>query len=137
MSMTIEEIKNTPELIDYFLDESLTANSRKKLHKRMDEICNLAIKTLEQDICLSSSENQNKWHKEPPKKGGRYLVWWRDRVKIANYADNLYRVDKYDFEGKKRAGWYNYDGEYGYYELENVLRWQELPSDYKENEDGE
>ena len=87
----------------------------------------------------SNSENQNKWHKEPPKKDGRYLVWC-DRVEIANYADNLYKVDKYDFydfKGKKRAGWYIYDGEYGYLELDNVLGWQELPSDYKENEDEE
>ena len=49
MSMTIEEIKNTPELVDYLLEDSLTANSRNKIHKRLNEICNLAIKALEQE----------------------------------------------------------------------------------------
>ena len=47
--MTKDEIKNTPELVDYLLDESVIADSRKKLHKRMDEICNLAIQALEQE----------------------------------------------------------------------------------------
>lgn len=50
--MTREEIKNTPELVDYLLDESVIADSRKKLRKRMDEICNLAIKALEQEPIL-------------------------------------------------------------------------------------
>lgn len=77
----------------------------------------------------------NKWHTEPPKKNGKYLVWWCDEVDIANYTDNLYKVDGYDFEDKKRAGWYEYDSEYGYFELNNVKAWQELPSNYKESEE--
>lgn len=79
----------------------------------------------------------NKWHTEPPKKNGKYLVWWCDEVDIADYTDNLYKVDGYDFKDKKRAGWYEYDSEYGYFELDNVKAWQELPSDYKESEDKE
>jgi hypothetical protein len=45
--MTRDEIKNTPELVDYLLDKCVIADSREKLHKRMDEICNLAFKALE------------------------------------------------------------------------------------------
>lgn len=46
--MTKEEIKNTPKLINDLLDVNITANSRKKIHKRMEEVCDLAIKALEQ-----------------------------------------------------------------------------------------
>lgn len=49
--MTKDKIKNTPELVDYLLDKSIIADSRKKLRERMDEICNLAIKALEQEPC--------------------------------------------------------------------------------------
>lgn len=47
--MTREEIKNTPELVDFMLDKSIIADSREKLRKRLEEVCNLAIKALEQE----------------------------------------------------------------------------------------
>ena len=47
--MTREEIKNTPEIVDFMLDKSVMADSRRKLHKRLEEICELAIKALEQE----------------------------------------------------------------------------------------
>ena len=49
--MTREEIKNTPELIDFLLDESILADSRTKVRKRLEEVCNLATKALEQQLC--------------------------------------------------------------------------------------
>ena len=50
--MTREEIKNTPELVDFMLDESVIADSREKLRKRLEKVCNLAIKALEQEPIL-------------------------------------------------------------------------------------
>lgn len=49
--MTIEEIKNTPELVDFMLDKSIILDSRIKLHTRLEELCRLAIKELEQESC--------------------------------------------------------------------------------------
>lgn len=46
--MTREEIKSTPELVDFMLDKCVLADSRIKVRKRLEEICDLAIKTLEQ-----------------------------------------------------------------------------------------
>lgn len=46
--MTREEILNTPELVDFMLDKSVIADSREKLRKRLEKVCNLAIKALEQ-----------------------------------------------------------------------------------------
>lgn len=49
--MTREEIKNTPELVDFMLDKSVIADSRMKLNKRLEEICDLAITAIEQQSC--------------------------------------------------------------------------------------
>ena len=46
--MTIQEIRNTPEIVDFMLDKSVITDSRIKLYKRLEEICELAIKALEQ-----------------------------------------------------------------------------------------
>lgn len=82
--------------------------------------------------------NVGKWIPafEPPEKDGRYFVavmpnffskppeYYRS---IASFTHNLEEVDDYDFRGKNRAGWYDYDSEYGYYELERVAYWMSLP----------
>ena len=86
----------------------------------------------EQNLAIKQEPVLNYWHTEPPKKNGRYLIWWGTRIDIANYTDNLYEVDKIGFWDRKRAGWYDYDSNCGYYEAVNVKAWQELPSDYKE-----
>ena len=46
--MTREEIKNTPKLVDFMLDKCVLADSRAKVHKRLEEVCDIAIKALEQ-----------------------------------------------------------------------------------------
>lgn len=57
--MTRDEIKNTPEIVDFMLDESITANSRMKLRKRLEELCKLAIKALEQEPCEDAISRQS------------------------------------------------------------------------------
>ena len=49
--MTREEIKNIPELVDLMLDKCVLADSRTKVCKRLKEVCDLAIKALEQEPC--------------------------------------------------------------------------------------
>ena len=71
---------------------------------------------------------------DPPKKNGQYLTIIKyggiDSYTYGIYcwASNLYKVDHWDF-GKERgkSGWYEYDSEYGYYKIDNVLKWAELP----------
>jgi hypothetical protein len=46
--MTREEIENTPEIVDFMLDKSVLADSRTKVRKRLEELCGLAIKALDQ-----------------------------------------------------------------------------------------
>lgn len=56
--MTKEEIKNTPEIVDFMLDKCVLADSREKVHKRLEEVCNMAIKALEQNPCNDTISRQ-------------------------------------------------------------------------------
>ena len=50
--MTRQEILNTPEIVDFMIDKSVMVDSKMKLHKRLEELCKLAIKALEQEDVL-------------------------------------------------------------------------------------
>ena len=85
---------------------------------------------------------QYEWHpvSKPPEKSGKYLVTLKylthKTLEIVHYSTNLYKVDKYDFPDKKNIpGWYNYDGEYGYYEQSDIVGWSELPDFYNEEDE--
>lgn len=82
--------------------------------------------------------------KRLPEKRGEYLVTQKTSFSdyvyrsIAGYALNLHDVDEYDFADKKRAGWYEYDSERGYYEIDGVIAWMPLPAPFRaKNEDME
>lgn len=52
---------------------------------------------------------------------GRYM-------NILSYAKDLSKVDKWDFPAKDYknvSGFFGYNSEYGYYEVDNVLAWCE------------
>ena len=48
-------------------------------------------------------------------------------VQICRFSKNLEFVDEYDLHECNHAGWYNYDSEWGYYEVTGVTHWMELP----------
>lgn len=79
------------------------------------------------------------WKTGYPPKNGKYLVTinYTDRsvLQIVRYTNNLSKVDKYDFKGDTNPGWYDYDSEYGYYPVYDVVAWMELPEAYKEGEE--
>ena len=59
-------------------------------------------------------------------------------MSISEYAKNLYTIDKYDFYDKKgKPGWYDFSSECGYFEIDGILAWQELPEVYAEDMKGE
>lgn len=75
-----------------------------------------------------------------PNKDGRYLVTYGyivdlnyRYIKTVEFAENLTKLDNYDFPKNEynRAGFYDYDSEYGYCEETNVLAWMELPPVYE------
>lgn len=69
-----------------------------------------------------------------PEENGEYLVATKFCIKISSFSNDLYKLDKYDFEdykGKQQKGFYNYDSEYGYFE-QDVLAWMPMPEPYCE-----
>ena len=83
---------------------------------------------------------RNNWiscKKDLPKKRKKYLVTRKYftgicNIEVLSFSPNLKKVDEYDFPTEK-PGWYDHDSEYGYYECDNVLAWQESPEPYKED----
>ena len=90
--MTREEIFNTPEIVDFMLDKSVIADSREKLRKRLEKVCNLAIKALEQqpcDDCISRAEAQT----EIEMNALRYTIAKeRDGIGQVEWSDQLIKV---------------------------------------------
>jgi hypothetical protein len=50
----------------------------------------------------------------------------------ANFAKCLEEFCDIDFQGKKHGGFFNYDREYGFYELSDITHWMPLPEPPKE-----
>lgn len=72
--MTRQEILNTPEIVDFMIDKSVMVDSKMKLHKRLEELCKLAIKALEQQ---SESEIKPIGYREC---SNAMLKMWMDNV---------------------------------------------------------
>ena len=71
-----------------------------------------------------------------PSKDGDYLCchhfWGTTYINVYTFAKNLHKVDKYDFKGLNRHGWYELSAEWGYCEIANVSHWMPLPELPKE-----
>jgi len=105
-----------------------------------------SIKAVVDTIVLSRSENPNKWipvSERLPDKNGQYLVtttsaWGTPLVIIRSFAQNLKKIDQYDFFHAKGCGWYDYDSEVGYWRDKGVKAWMEFhfPEPYKSSPTG-
>lgn len=69
-----------------------------------------------------------------PSADGHYLTYCISYCDVVSFSTCLEDVDDYDFDGKKRPGWFGYDDEYGYYENTGVTHWMPLPELPKEND---
>lgn len=105
-----------------------------------------ACKALVAGHALNLINRQMKWISTKdrlPDKNGQYICYIEGSylrcIKMCNFALNLEEVDEYDFVDKKHSGWYNYDGEYGYYEIDDVTYWMpcpEIPQEMTEGNNG-
>ena len=73
-----------------------------------------------------------------PEEDGEYLVTlrWSDypnNVDTLHFTNDLSSVDGVGYAGEKRPGWYEYDSDYGCYEIDNVIAWMPRPEPYKED----
>lgn len=92
----------------------------------------------------------SEWIKDRnPDKDGDYLciigiegiMYFRQ---ILHFASDLYKIDQYAFETyknkKDRSGWYNYDSEWGCYNIKKVFAWSELlhmPEEFRKKAENE
>lgn len=116
-----------------------------------------AIKAVESELILEKKNYENfnsndkgkdieierRWFpikENPPQKNGSYLVTvdygptLGKSCEIARFANILEEIDDFDFYNARRPGWYRYDSEYGYYEIDNVIAWMERPKPYEQEE---
>ena len=77
-----------------------------------------------------------------PDHDGEYLITklllGEPKPSVCCFSKDLYGLDEYSFykyHHKRKSGWYDYDSEYGFYEISDVIAWQPLPEAYKETED--
>ena len=68
-----------------------------------------------------------------PSKEDIYLCFLNTgTMETLRFTTDLYEVDKYDFyEHRGKAGFYAYDSEWGYSEVDYITAWAELPEPYK------
>lgn len=75
-------------------------------------------------------------NERPPEEDGKYLVtlhWgnYPNSVETLHFTNDLSSVDRVGYAGEKRPGWYEYDSDYGCYEIDNVIAWMPRPEPYK------
>jgi len=108
--------------------EGIVNSAPHNIDRRELEALDMAVKALEQVPDWTPVSDL-------PKESGDYPVTLKitedcSCVDKLNYSLDLYSVNKYDFADKKRPGWYDYDSEWGYYEVNNVVAWMPAPKLY-------
>ena len=116
------------------------ADYKREIQEIVDHIVEAQVKALNDLPSVTPQQKVGKWipiSERLPEKRGDYLVTQKATftdyvyISVAGYALNLHDVDEYDFADKKRAGWYEYDSEWGYFEIDGVIAWMPLPKPYK------
>lgn len=85
---------------------------------------------------INSQPPADQWipcsEKLPDEEGSYLCTYGKYHMGVYRFSNDLYSVDDYDFtEYKGRAGFYAYDSEWGYGEVDYITAWMPLPEPYK------
>ena len=71
-----------------------------------------------------------------PEEDGKYIVFeqsgGRTNTSMLRFAKDARKIDRYDFKGRWKNAWYEYDSEWGHYTVKSVTHWMPLPEPPKE-----
>lgn len=91
--------------------------------------------------CLENELNDIKWipvSERLPENDGVYLCsydlgrYCYDTIGTYGFSNDLYSVDDYNFSGcEGKKGFYDYDSEVGYFEIDCITAWMPLPEPYR------
>lgn len=108
-----------------------TINEYKELHKRFEELSR-----------IDDQPQVGGWipvSERLPEEEGRYLcAYGKNLMCVYSFSNDLFSVDDYDFakyKFEKKKGFYAYDSEWGYWEVDFIKAWQPLPEPFKEEKD--
>ena len=86
------------------------------------------------DYLIANGVTVQKWisvKDRLPDEDGKYLVFeqsgGRTVTSILRFAKDARKVDRYDFKGRWKNAWYEYDSEWGHYTVDSVTHWMPLP----------
>lgn len=125
------------DIVEFRFSDGTVKKAKRGLYLRDIE---KSIRKMLIDQIANEKKQESKWipvSERLPEKRGDYLVTQKATftdyvyISVIGYALNLHDVDEYDFADKKRPGWYEYDNEWGYRELDDVVAWMPLPQPYK------
>lgn len=94
---------------------------------------------MEADHLIANGVTVQKWipvTERLPEEDGKYLVFeqgnGRTVTSVLKFAKDARKVDRYDFKGRWKNAWYEYDSEWGYYTVNSVTHWMPLPEPPKD-----
>lgn len=131
----------TKQIISWLCDKAARAQDHS--YARMLNMAAKRLKELDQTQSVTQDVTQSavKWipvTERLPGKSGKFLVYRHvfgnvTVVSVLGFAPDGAWVNKYDFQGKKNV-WYDYDSEYGYFQVDSVTHWMPLPEPPEEVE---
>lgn len=134
--LTPEEINDTLSRFSKFLMK-MTGNRMSKTNYTLDAMTSVAL-DYQEEVC-NECEYKNGWisvENRLPSGNGDYLVVKTLRgsrtpsIDVLSFAQDLHKLGYIDFsepQYKGRTGWYDYDSDIGYYDVDGVTHWQPLP----------
>lgn len=134
IEMTIREWEafdlDLAEAIDMAI-EALSAKAEAKCVARIEVDTEEMAKRIQEEYSI-----MDRWipcSERLPKEDARYLVQMSyGMMQVLSWANDLEKVDDFDFYNEKHSGWYEYDSEWGYCERHEVVAWMPLPKPYRE-----